>query len=191
MLNLNKMLKIDAFRNFLLRLSKKERLLFYCAVFFVSLVLLDRLAINAILSKLRSLDEDAKRIQAGLKKDFRILAQRDRIAKLKNKYASYIAAVKSDDEEMVLFLKEIERLADKNSISLADLKPAGAGVEGDYKKYTINLNCEAPMEALINFIYSVENSDKLMSVEKYQLVPKTRNSDMAQCSITVSRIVIP
>jgi hypothetical protein len=182
---------LQILQKFLIRLSKKEKLLFYCAVFFVFLVLLDRLTISPIVSKMRSLDKEIRDKQAGLNKDLRILAQRERTINLKNKYASYLVSAKTEDEEMIAFLKETEKLANQNSISLVELKPAGAGKEGDSKKYLVNLNCEATMEQLVSFIYSLENSDKLMNVDKYQITPRSKESNIVQCNIVISKIVLP
>ncbi|PIQ86101.1 MAG: hypothetical protein COV73_05065 [Candidatus Omnitrophica bacterium CG11_big_fil_rev_8_21_14_0_20_43_6] len=39
----------------------------------------------------------------------------------------------------------------------------------------INLNCEAQMEQLVNFMYNMENSSSLLSIEKYQLAPKAKD----------------
>lgn len=186
------LLKLQKLQDFLARLSKKEKLLFYCAVFFISLVLLDRLITRPIFSKMRSLDEEIRDKQAGLKRDLHILAQRGKISQLKNKYASYLAAAKSEDEEMVSLLKEAENLANKSSISLIDLKPGSFNKEGGSSlKFLINLNCEAQMEQLLGFIYAIENSGKLLSIEKYQINPTTKDSNVVECSITISKVVIP
>lgn len=186
------MFNLQKLQNFLARLSKKEKLLLYCAVFFVSLVLLDRLAIKPIFSKMKNLSEEIRDKQSGIKRDLHILSQRDKIIKLKNKFASYLISARSEDEEMVSFLKETEGLANKSSISLIDLKPAGVSKEGDASlKLTVNLNCEAEMSQLISFIYSIENSGRLLSVEKYQINPKTKDSDVVECTIAISKVVMP
>lgn len=183
-------LSLTQLQNFLSRLSKKEKTLFYCAVFFVSLVLLDRLVINPIVSKMASLDKQIKKVQTNLKKDLHILAQAQRTTALKNKYASYLTSVKSEDEETISFLKEAEKLANKNSVSLIDLKAAGVSKEGDSSKFLVNLICEATMEQLVNFLYGVENSDKLMSVDKLQFSPKSKESNLVQCNIVISKIIL-
>lgn len=185
------MIKLASLQTFLSRLSKKEKMLFYCAICLVFLVILDRLVISPIVSKMRLLDKEIIDKQAGLKKDLRVLASGQRTVNLKNKYASFLVTPKSEDEEMIAFLKDTEKLAQKNSISLIDLKPAGVSKEGDSQKFLVNLNCESSMEALVNFIYSIENSDKLMSVDKYQISPKSKEASTVQSSIVISKIVLP
>ncbi|OGX19650.1 MAG: hypothetical protein A3K83_04740 [Omnitrophica WOR_2 bacterium RBG_13_44_8b] len=186
------MFKLEKLQGNLARLSKKDKILFYCAVCVVSLVLLDRLAISPISSKMRSLDKEIRQMQIELKKDLHILAAAQRTTNLKNKYASYLAPVKSEDEETISFLKDVEKLANQSSISLVDLKAAGANTQKGSKEFRVNLNCEATMEQLINFMYNIENSDKLMSIDKYQMSPRTnKETNILQCTIVVSKIVLP
>ena len=52
------MLNLRAVQGFLSRLSKRERLVMYCAVIFVSITLLDRLLVYPISFKIKSLNEE-------------------------------------------------------------------------------------------------------------------------------------
>ncbi|HNW40109.1 MAG TPA: GspMb/PilO family protein, partial [Candidatus Omnitrophota bacterium] len=85
--------------------------------------------------------------------------------------------------------KEIESLASKSSVYLVDMKPSGTKESGSSKRIMINLNCEAQMEQLVDFMYNLENSNILLSIEKYQLTPKTKESSVAKCSISVYKVV--
>jgi hypothetical protein len=87
-------------------------------------------------------------------------------------------------------LKEIEVLADKNSVYLIDMKPAGLKDLGTSRKYSITLNCEAQMEQVISFLYSIENSPSLFLIEKYQISPKSKETSVAKCNITITKVVI-
>jgi hypothetical protein len=76
-------------------------------------------------------------------------------------------------------------------VYLIDLKPAGLKTTGGSKRYLINLNCEAQMEQVVEFLYNVENSDKLLTVERYQITPKSKESKVAKCNIAISKIAAP
>jgi len=45
------------------------------------------------------------------------------------------------------------------------------------------------MEQLVEFIYNMENSNSLISIEKYQITPKAKESSVAKCSISVYKVV--
>ena len=175
---------------FLGRLSKKDKIIFYIAVFIVALLILDRAIISPVFSKIRSLNKELQDKQDNIKKNLRILAQKERILAQGAKYNSLLGDSKiNDDEQVTLVLKELESLANKSSVYLVDMKPSGIKESGSSKMILINLNCEAQMEQLVDFMYNMENSNNLISIEKYQLTPKTKESSVAKCSISVYKVV--
>ncbi|MCM8797551.1 MAG: type 4a pilus biogenesis protein PilO [Candidatus Omnitrophica bacterium] len=182
---------IHTFYAFVSRLSKRERIIFYLAASFISLTLLDRLIISPIHSKIKSLNEEIQERESAIKKNLHILSQKDRISSEILKYASFLNSAKSEEEEITALLKEIEDLANKSSIYLVDMKPAGLKSTDSSKKYLISLNCEAQMEHLSDFMYNIENSNKLLIIERYQISPKSKESSVATCSISVAKIVMP
>lgn len=182
---------LQTFYAFMARLSKKEKIIFYAAIFFVSLALLDCLIVSPVHSKIKSLDEKIKEKESGVKKKLHISARKDKIASEIIHYDSFLSSAKSEEEEMTSLLKEIESLANKTSVYLVDMKPAGLKDKGEFRRYSINLNCEAQMEQLIDFMYNIENSNKLFSIEKYQIGPKSKESSIVKCSMSVVRVVIP
>lgn len=183
------MLNLLTFYNFLSRLSKREKSIFYVSAFFVSLTFIDRLIVSPIYTKITSLSDEIKEKEAGIKRNMHVLAQKDRILKEAEKYASYIRILESSDEDVTSLLKEVERLANEASVYLIDIKPAGLKEEEGYGKLLVKLNCEAPMEQIAGFMYSVESSDRLLTVESYKIGPKGKGSDIARCNMSISRRV--
>lgn len=183
--------KIQTFYTFVSHLSKREKIIFYAAISFVSLTLLDCLIISPIYSKIKSLNEEIQERESNIKKNLHILAQKDRISSEITKYTSFLSSAESEEEEMTSLLKEIEGLANKSSVYLVDMKPAGLKPTGSSKKYLISLNCEAQMEQLSDFMYNIENSNKLLTIEKYQISPKSKESSVVRCSISIAKIVMP
>lgn len=184
------LLKIKTFYSFLAHLSKREKIILYAAVLFVSLTLLDRLIISPIYSKMKSLDNEIRERESAIQKNHRIFAQKDRILSETAKYTPYLNNLKYSEEDMTVILKEIENLANKSSIYLIDLKPAGLKEAGLNKKFVVNLECEAQMEQLTDFMYNIENSTKLLRIEKYQISPKSKESSIAKCSMSISKLVM-
>jgi ribosome-binding ATPase YchF (GTP1/OBG family) len=177
-------------QTFLGRLSKKEKIIFYVAASLISLLVLDRAIISPVFSKIQQLNKEIKDKQAQIKKNLRILAQKDKILTQGAKYSSFLSdSTMSDDEQVTLVLKELENLASKSQVYLVDMKPAGTKETGTSKRIMVNLNCEAQMEQLVDFMYNMENSDSLISIEKYQITPKAKESSVAKCSISVYKVV--
>jgi len=185
------MMKPGALQKIFTRLSKRERFVLYIAGFLITLTFLDRLIIEPIFSKMYELDQEIRQRESVIRRNALILAQKDRILSELTKYNSFSGTSKSEEEEVTSFLKEIETLANKSSVYLVDMKPAGLKDMGSSKKYTINLNCEAQMEQLTDFMYNIENSNSLLTIEKYQISPKSKESSVAKCSLSISKVVIP
>jgi Tfp pilus assembly protein PilO len=185
------MLNIKAISAFLSRLNKRDRFIFYIVTVFLSMVLFERLMVNPVYSKIKSINEEIKKQEDSISKSLRILAQKDRISAESREYSSFVTKGVSEEEEFTSFLRDIEELANKDSVYLVDMKPGGVKEAGSAKKYIVSLNCEAQMEQVVNFMFSIENSDKLLTIEKYQINPKSKESTVAQCNMAISKIVMP
>ena len=183
------MIKLQNLYIFFQRLSKKERLFLYLALGVVSLMVVDRLVISPVAYKMKSLDKEIEDTETGIKNAMRLLAQKDKIVAESNKYNSFLSAARSEEEETTSFLKDIENLASQTSMYLVDMKPAAVKEAGESRKFLVNVNGEAQMEQLLNFMYAVENSDKMLRIEKFEISPKSKESSIAKCAITVSKIV--
>lgn len=173
------------------KLSKRERLILYCTVSVISLMVLDRLIISPIFYKIRFSDEQLVQKIAHIRKNIHILTQKDRILSERARYYALMRSLESEQEEVTSILKEIEKIANDGSVYLVDMKPGDTKHIGTSKKYVINLNCEAQMEQLAAFMYNIESSNKLLTIEKYQISPKASESSVAVCSMSISKMVIP
>jgi len=185
------MIDIRVVQAFLARLSKKEKALFYGAVVFVSLVLLDKVVVVPSVSKMRSQEEEIREKKLIIKNDLRILAIKDRIEEERKKYESYFSKAGSLEEERTALLKEIENLANENAVYVIYVRPGEMVTEGPFRNLLVNLNCEGEMPQIVSFLHSIESSTKLLTIDKYLISPKSEGSSVAQCRITVSKILLP
>lgn len=182
---------LQALQAFLSHLSKREKVVLYSAAFFVCLTLIDRLLVSPISGKLKSLDEQIKEKELAIASALRIVSQKEKISSASAHIDTFSTAAGSDEEEITSLLKEIEKMANKSSVYLIDLKPSGIKGGSFSRKYLINLNCEAQMEQLVDFMYAIENSNRLLTIEKYQISPKSKESSVAKCGLSLSKLSIP
>lgn len=172
-------------------MSPREKLIVHCTALVLFLFIMDRLVISPISSQIEALNKETQKEEAAIKKNLRILAQKEKIMAESKRFESYMNTTLSQDEEVTAMLKELEDLANKNSVYLIDLKPGDVKTSGGTKKYLINLTLEAELEQLAVFMYGVESSDRLFTVEKYQIEPKSRESSVARCTMIISRVAPP
>jgi len=173
------------------RFSKKEKLILFVACVCVVLALVDRMVVAPIISKLDSLKGQIRQKEEAVKRNLHIVSQKERIGHEVRKFASYFSDFDSEEENVTIFLKELEVLANKSSLSIVDMKPAGIKEDDNkVKKCVVTLSGEGQMEQIMDFMYNVENSNSLLTVERYQISPKSKETSVAQCSMTISKILM-
>lgn len=169
----------------------KEKQIIYIVLFTAAAVLLYIFVIAPILAKIGSLDAQVEEEELRIKKNLKIVGQKDRIKEEIEYYGSFVTHEQSQEEETVAFLQEVEERANRSSLYVIDIKSSGVEKEEMLEKYYVKLNCEAQIEQLTNFLYDLESSKKLLKVEQYDIRPKTAGSSILRCAITISKTVLP
>lgn len=172
------------------RRSKREKMILWGTALAMGILFSDRLVLAPALDKIASMDDRIHNEESAIRQSLMVLVQKDRISAEGKEFIAYSVEGKDPEKQMTALLKEIESLADHASVSLLYVKPANIKDEKETKKYLATLECEAEMEGVANFFYSIESSNKLLKIEKFQIQPKTQGSSIAHCTVTVSRTVL-
>lgn len=172
------------------KMSKREKAILYGAAVFVVFAFLDRAIVGPIVSRTQELDKEIGDKRAGIERALKIIAQRDNIEKRKAAYRSFSVEGTTPEEDTSSLLKEVETLASKSSVYLADMKPQDPKQDQEFKKYMVNVNGEATFEKLIEFLYNIENSKKVLKIEKFTLSVKSKQDATLKCSMTISKVVL-
>jgi len=181
---------IEKLLSFIAHLSKRERGIFYSALFFVSIFILFQLIFIPIASKTKALEEKITEQKKAIKNTLLVLARKEQIEEEKKIYKVYLEQLESK-KKTVTFLKNIENLVKKSRVNLLDIKSIGSEKDGSFQKYLFVLNCEAPMEKILDFFHSVETSQQLLKIESFRITPKAEGkSSLVRCSIEISKTVI-
>jgi hypothetical protein len=177
--------------SFLTGLNKKQKMLFYAAVFFIVLALLDRIIFAPILSRSKGLDRQIESEEETIKRNLTILSRKESLSGDIEKYSSYLSEAETEEKEVTNFSREVENMAKEASVYLVGIRPAGKVEEGITKKYFLELDFEAKMEQLFEFFYAIENANVLTKIEMYYITPKSTESSIATCNMRVSKVIIP
>ncbi len=175
--------------DFLSRLSKKERKLFYITVAVASLFFLERVVFRPVLNKLESLNEKVSVEEKKLEKSMTILAQEDSISGEYKKFAQGIKQEQSDEEAIAGLLSSIEKMANSVSVFVLDMKPGAVEKGESYKIYSVKVEAEAKMNNLSDFIYQLENSPKLLRVSDFRVSPQKKET-VLKVSMTITEVLI-
>ena len=187
------MIKIDfekLYKQFL-KLEAKQKRILYVVLFFVVLLIVDRGIISPIGSTIRNLEKAIEHKKEKIKKDLAVYDQKDIVNEAILKYKDFLSGARTNDEEITFILKDIEILANKSEVYIVDLKPSSSKEDDFFIKYFVNLNCEATMDKFIEFLYLLDNVNKMFFVEKCRINLKSEDSDVLACSLVISKAVIP
>lgn len=172
------------------KLSKREKVIFFVTLFLVFSLIVSRMILNPALSRIETLNKEINEQKERIRESLLMLSRKDGIITEHNEYLPYFEKADTKNEEPISFLKRIESLAKNSSVELLDIKPTLTQERDLIKEYVVGLNCEAPMEKIFNFLYSVESSDQLLSVERINITPKGDETDLVRCSMNVSKVLI-
>lgn len=169
-------------------MSKKEKIGIMAASLFVFIALFDRLIISPVGKKLNQLNQEIKISEIQLGMSLRNLNQKDAIASQYSKFSQYLKNPGSEEETTASLLSEIEKLARKSNINLSGLRAQQSKDKGFYREYSVEVEAEGTMDAMINFLYQLNVSTQLLRTEKLRFNLKDKNSPLVQASILITRI---
>lgn len=176
---------------FIKNLSQRERHAFYIAVIVIIGVLSYIIVIEPIWKKWQDLNDSITNRESQLLKNLKILAQRDIIAELYNKYAENIKMKGSVEEETATILREIENIARISNTYITDIKPQRVQDMEFYKEYYIELEAEGDVSNIAKFIYDLQNSEQILKVRYLRLNPRDDTGDVLKGYMIVTKILIP
>ncbi len=178
-------------QNFLSKLSPTEKKIFYIAIIFVLLALLDRLFLGPAMSRLKSLDEEIEQQKNVIKGDLRFLSYKDKILKENETFKPYYAPKSQAEEEIIAaFLKKFEILASDSKVNLIKINPADSKQRKGFIEYYANLECDGKLDDMAKFIYSINTSDDLLKIVKLSMAPKKAGSEEVTSSMTVTKTIV-
>lgn len=106
------------------------------------------------------------------------------------KFRPFVRHAGTDEEENAALLSEMERLARSHQVVLVDMKPRETIPREFHKEYVAELDAEAEMANLVNFIYQLEQSVQLVRVSNVTLSAKEAKSTFVKAKITVTKTAL-
>lgn len=173
------------------QLNKKEKILTIVVVILVVIFMFNRMIISPLREKLSTAEQDIKRAQLLVRKYFELDQKKDSLLKENKKIARYLSLKGSDDERMTVILSRIESEARKAGMVIIDMKPDTAQrLKSLPVVYRIQLNAEADMEKIFNFVYNMESADILFKFDKFNLSIKDETTGIIKIEATILGIAI-
>ena len=172
------------------KLSSQEKIGLSIAIGFFAVACFDRLLIHPIQTRFKKINQQIKVSEKEIGSDLRNLKRRDLVEAQYQKYLEYIQRSGSDEEEVAKILGEIESLARQSNVYVEDMKPLKPKEIDFYKEYAVEIEAEAKMQSLTNFLYQLNMSSQLLRVEKLRLNLSKGGSDTLKISMLVTKVLV-
>ncbi|MBN2097040.1 MAG: hypothetical protein JW714_01025 [Candidatus Omnitrophica bacterium] len=174
---------------FLANLSRRERLLAYTVLGVFSFSLIYNFILKPLAGVYSKLNRKILNKEIELKKNTRLLQQEQGIKAIFQKYTGTIKSKRSDEEEIVALLNEVEKLARASGIHIANIKPKPVEDLSFCNKYTLEMNCEATLKKYIEFIYKLQDSRQTIRVEKLDLTSRGKENPLLKARLLVTKVL--
>lgn len=173
------------------RLSKREKQILYGTALVLGLLFTDRIIVGPVVYKMIQLDRQIQTEEAAIKKSLHILLRKDQIIEDGKKLTAYMVRSQDKEREMTHLLRELENIANRSKVNLVYVKPGSTQESQGMIRHLATLECEAQMPEVATFFHHIEGSDLLLKVEKYEIQPRSRDSSIARCVMTISKTSMP
>ncbi|MFH1904732.1 MAG: type 4a pilus biogenesis protein PilO [bacterium] len=176
------------------KLSKREKGIFYLCVAIIACALLYAFIFKPIGRKWVRLNKEIQIKRMSLMKNIRAVKNRKKVFSEYEVYADRVKQKGSDEKEIARIFREIESAARNNHVSILNMKPVSfidrSGEKEGYKKLAVEVECEAEMSSLVQFIYNIQTCSQILKVEQIKLKAKEMNSNIIRGTLSIGKILI-
>ena len=168
-------------------LANREKKVFQGAAGCILLLLVDMTVVTPVWDTYSLMEDQIAEAEGALTRNLVNLGRKEAVEAGYERYRSFVRTAGSDEEENAALLSMIEQVARAHQVVLADIKPRETKVDDFHKEYIAELDAEAEMKNLVNFIHEMEKSDQIMKVLSAKLSAKEANSPVVKARITVAK----
>lgn len=173
------------------KLSAREKKILYAVMALLILVFGYHAVWRPVTEKFSELDDEIFAMQMRLRKAKTFIRQKDQVLEASRQFPNLEQMdAGSDEEEIARLLNYIEQAARKNGVSLSDVKPQPVRSDKVTKLYLVELNAEANVNSLTDFVYELEHSPQMLRLERVTLAPKEDQSSTLRAFLVVNRMVV-
>ncbi len=173
------------------QLNRNEKILGVIVLVSLFIFMFNSLIINPLREKLSTVEQDLIHSQLLIRKYLELEHQKDFLLTENKKIERYLNLKGSNDEKMGAIISKIEVEARKAGLVITDMKPAiFQESKSLLKVYHIQLNAEADITKIVNFVYNLENADILFKFDKFNLSIKDANTNVIKIEANILGIII-
>ncbi len=171
-------------------MSTRERIGLAIGIGVVLLVASDRLVFSPWMNDRKKLKKEIQKLEQKIAGNNLILSRQGSITLDEELYQKYIHIGLSSEVEIAAFLKEVENLAGQSHVSLQEVRPLPPEGGEWYQEYGLEVNFLASLAEWTKFIYSIENSTSLLTIERASVGREKEGSKTLKGLMRIKRLVL-
>lgn len=172
----------------LYRLSKRERVIAYFVFAGLSLLAFDRLVLSPVTNRMRVLNREVISQEKRLVRSLSVIAQEEEILKEYDQQAKKLKQTAGDEEVIMVFQSNLERLAERTGLTIANMRSQAIESGDQYKRYSVEINARATMAHLADFLFQLERDPQLFRVVEFRLSSIRARRPLLDVRIVISQI---
>ncbi len=171
-------------------LSKRESRILSFTGLTVILALSYNFLFEPLIKKWKDLNSAIISKQIKLEKSHRIIEEKPIILKSYNSYYPFLKTKGNNEEEMRLFLGQIEELSKKNNVSIKEIKPGRIEDKKLYKEFSCNIEIEAEISDISKFLYELTKPPYLLKTKRFELRAKGGKDSFLKGSLLITKLTL-
>lgn len=172
-------------------LNKREKTAFICAVLIISVKLFYELVLAPYFRNLDALDKEVMHLKNKLVKARRLTARK---AGIEKDFLDLAPVLKEEEnlskqQQVARILTVLERLGNKTGININDIKPGIVRQMEYYSEFVVELRLEAGSKEIADFIYQLQGSKELLTIDKFELSIQSGDSPLLYGYLEIRKVL--
>lgn len=169
------------------QLSKREKVIVLLTLGLGGGSLIYIFLIEPFLANINDMNNEILIKETKLQKIYALIGHKDKIEAEYEKFLKASSSNASDEAIISDILKQVEKIAVASSVQLNNVRPERLRNE-EVKRLRVEITAEAGVSSMLKFIYDLEMSPFLITVERLQIVPSRTQPGYIETTLLISKL---
>lgn len=171
-------------------LSPREKNIFYITVVVISAYVIYNFLISPFIIKWRKTNQDFRQKTVKLQKYLQILHRAKRLQQWHESVPFDLKASEIQENGVTKILSYVETISKKSSVQITNISPGNMEGHGNYKFMFVELELKGRMRNIVEFIYNIESSPMMFTVEKLEISSTPEKSKNVKVFLEIKKLII-
>ncbi|MDD5643950.1 MAG: type 4a pilus biogenesis protein PilO [bacterium] len=176
--------------NILAKISKREKIIGAVAALTVVVFAAKTYVMGPLADKMSDFDLRILTAEKKLHKAYQILFRENTITREYEEKIKFVKQNRNEEEEIAVFLSEIENIASSSNVFLSDIKPGNVEKVKNGKAYSAEIRIESEISYIVDFVYQIERLPQMIRIKSFNFALKDKGSNELKGSLIVTLLLL-